>query len=202
MLFFCIFIRQTEIMNRREALERVALLMGGTVIGGAAFLQGCKSTDTKSAGFSITADQLAFLDEVAETIIPATSTPGAKAAKVGAFMQVMVTDCYDQKDQQVFVSGITEIDNASKKTFNKGFMEVTPEERTSLLNGINKELKAYNDSKKDGDPNHYFGLMKQLTLLGFFTSEVGATQALRYLAVPGKYEGCIPYAKGDKAWAS
>jgi hypothetical protein len=202
MLFFCIFIRQTEIMNRREALERVALLMGGTVIGGAAFLQGCKSTDTKSAGFSITADQLAFLDEVAETIIPATSTPGAKAAKVGAFMQVMVTDCYDQKDQQVFVSGITEIDNASKKTFNKGFMEVTPEERTSLLNGINKELKAYNDSKKDGDPNHYFGLMKQLTLLGFFTSEVGATQALRYVAVPGKYEGCIPYAKGDKAWAS
>jgi hypothetical protein len=202
MLFFCIFNRQTEIMNRREALERVALLMGGTVIGGAAFLQGCKSTDTKAAGFSITADQLAFLDEVAETIIPATSTPGAKAAKVGAFMQVMVTDCYDQKDQQVFVSGITEIDNASKKTFSKGFMEVTPEDRTSLLNGINKELKAYNDSKKDGDPNHYFGLMKQLTLLGFFTSEVGATQALRYVAVPGKYEGCIPYAKGDKAWAS
>jgi hypothetical protein len=117
-------------------------------------------------------------------------------------MQVMVTDCYDQKDQQVFVSGITEIDNASKKTFSKGFMEVTPEERTSLLNGINKELKAYNDAKKDGDPNHYFGLMKQLTLLGFFTSEVGATQALRYVAVPGKYEGCIPYAKGDKAWAS
>ena len=202
MLFFCIFNRQTENMNRREALERVALLMGGTVIGGAAFLQGCKSTDTKTAGFSLTADQLAFLDEVAETIIPATSTPGAKAAKVGAFMQVMVTDCYDQKDQQVFVSGITEIDNASKKTFSKGFMEVTPEERTSLLNGINKELKEYNDSKKDGDPNHYFGLMKQLTLLGFFTSEVGATQALRYVAVPGKYEGCIPYTKGDKAWAS
>jgi hypothetical protein len=202
MLFFCIFNRQTENMNRREALERVALLMGGTVIGGAAFLQGCKSTDTKTAGFSLTADQLAFLDEVAETIIPATSTPGAKAAKVGAFMQVMVTDCYDQKDQQVFVSGITEIDNASKKTFSKGFMEITAEERTSLLNGINKELKAYNESKKEGDPNHYFGLMKQLTLLGFFTSEVGATQALRYVAVPGKYEGCIPYAKGDKAWAS
>ncbi|MFM1963632.1 MAG: hypothetical protein RLZZ172_2477 [Bacteroidota bacterium] len=189
-------------MNRREALERVALLMGGTVIGGAAFLQGCKSTDTKTAGFSLTADQLAFLDEVAETIIPATSTPGAKAAKVGAFMQVMVTDCYDQKDQQVFVSGITEIDNASKKTFSKGFMEITAEERTSLLNGINKELKTYNESKKEGDSNHYFGLMKQLTLLGFFTSEVGATQALRYVAVPGKYEGCIPYAKGDKAWAS
>jgi hypothetical protein len=189
-------------MNRREALERVALLMGGTVIGGAAFLQGCKSSDNKAIGFSLSADQVAFLDEVAETIIPATSTPGAKAAKVGAFMQVMVTDCYDQKDQQVFVAGITAIDDASKKQFSKGFMEISAEERTTLLNQVNKDLKAYNDNKKDGDPNHYFGLMKQLTLLGFFTSEVGATQALRYVAVPGKYEGCIPYAKGDKAWAS
>jgi hypothetical protein len=201
-VFFCIFSKQNQIMNRREALERVALLMGGTVIGGAAFLQGCKSSDNKVAGFAMTADQVAFLDEVAETIMPATTTPGAKAAKVGAFMQVMVTDCYDQKDQQVFMNGLTEIESASKKALNKGFMEATPEERTTLLNQINKELKAYNDAKKDGDPNHYFGLMKQLTLLGFFTSEVGATQALRYVAVPGKYEGCIPYAKGDKAWAS
>jgi hypothetical protein len=67
---------------------------------------------------------------------------------------------------------------------------------------LNKELKEYNEAKKDKDPNHYFGLMKQLTLLGYFTSEIGATQALRYLAVPGKYEGCIPYNKGDKAWAT
>ena len=81
-------------MNRREALERVALLMGGTVIGGAAFLQGCKSSDNKAIGFSLSADQVAFLDEVAETIIPATSTPGAKAAKVGAFIQVMVWPLY------------------------------------------------------------------------------------------------------------
>ncbi|MEY4660897.1 MAG: hypothetical protein RLZZ42_849, partial [Bacteroidota bacterium] len=125
-------------MNRREALERVALLMGGTVIGGAAFLQGCKSSDNKAIGFSLSADQVAFLDEVAETIIPATSTPGAKAAKVGAFMQVMVTDCYDQKDQQVFVAGITAIDDASKKQFSKGFMEISAEERTTLLNQVNK----------------------------------------------------------------
>ncbi|MEY3186957.1 MAG: hypothetical protein RL675_781, partial [Bacteroidota bacterium] len=121
-------------MNRREALERVALLMGGTVIGGAVFLQGCKSSDKKVTGFSLSADQIAFLDEVAETIIPATSTPGAKAAKVGAFMQVMVTDCYDQKDQQVFVGGITAIDDASKKQFSKGFMEITAEEKNTLLN--------------------------------------------------------------------
>jgi hypothetical protein len=80
-------------------------------------------------------------------------------------------------------------------------MKATPEQRHALLSGIDKELKAYNADKKKEDPTHYFGLMKQLTLLGYFTSEIGATQALRYVAVPGRYEGCIPYKKGDRAWA-
>ncbi|MFM1794049.1 MAG: hypothetical protein RL642_434 [Bacteroidota bacterium] len=188
-------------MNRREALERVALIFGGTVIGGAAFLQGCKTGDKGAFVFSLTPEQIAFLDEVAETIIPTTNTPGAKAAKVGAFMQVMVTDCYEEKDQQIFSEGLAKVEEASKAKFSKSFMEIKPEERTSLFNEINKELKAYNDNKKEGDPNHYFAMMKQLTLLGYFTSEIGATQALRYVAVPGKYEGCIPYKKGDRAWA-
>lgn len=188
-------------MNRREALERVALIFGGTVIGGAAFLQGCKSSDKGAFVFSLTPEQISFLDEVAETIIPTTNTPGAKAAKVGAFMQVMVTDCYEEKDQQIFSEGLAKIDEATKAKFSKSFLEITPEERTTLFNEINAELKAYNEQKKETDPNHYFAMMKQLTLLGYFTSEIGATQALRYVAVPGKYEGCIPYKKGDRAWA-
>jgi hypothetical protein len=116
-------------------------------------------------------------------------------------MQVMVTDCYEEKDQQIFSEGLNKIDTASKSKYSKSFIEVTPEERTALFNEINKELKTYNEQKKEGDPNHYFAMMKQLTLLGYFTSEIGATQALRYVAVPGKYEGCIPYKKGDRAWA-
>ena len=146
-------------------------------------------------------DQIAFLDEVAETIIPSTDTPGAKATLVGAFMNTMVMDCYKEKDQKIFAAGITEIDNSANHMFGKGFMNITPAQRKSLLNQVNKELKAYNDSKKEDDPSHYFGMMKQLTLLGYFSSEIGATQALRYVAIPGKYEGCVPYKKGDKAWA-
>jgi hypothetical protein len=188
-------------MNRREALERVALIFGGTVIGGAAFLQGCKTSDKGAYVFSLTPEQIAFLDEVAETIIPTTNTPGAKAAKVGEFMQVMVTDCYEEKDQKVFSEGMAKVEDAAKAKFSKSFMDITPEERTTLFNEINKELKSYNEQKKENDPNHYFAMMKQLTLLGYFTSEIGATKALRYVAVPGKYEGCIPYQKGDRAWA-
>jgi len=188
-------------MNRRNALERVALIFGGTVIGGAAFLQGCKNADKGAAAFNLSKDQIAFLDEVAETIIPTTSTPGAKAAKVGEFMQVMVTDCYEPKEQQIFSEGLVKLDTQCRSKYSKNFMEITPEQRTDLLNEINKELKVYNEGKKERDPNHYFAMLKQLTLLGYFTSEIGASQALRYVAVPGKYEGCVPYKKGDRAWA-
>ena len=132
-------------MNRREALERVALIFGGTVIGGAAFLQGCKSSDKGGFVFSLTPEQIALLDEVAETIIPTTNTPGAKAAKVGEFMQVMVTDCYEEKDQQIFSEGLNKIDTASKSKYSKSFIEVTPEERTALFNEINKELKKFQE---------------------------------------------------------
>jgi hypothetical protein len=120
---------------------------------------------------------------------------------VGEFMQVMVADCYEEKDQQIFSEGLSKIDEVSKAKYSKVFMEITAEERTTLFNEINKELKAYNENKKEGDANHYFAMLKQLTLLGYFTSEIGATQALRYVAVPGRYEGCIPYQKGDRAWA-
>lgn len=194
-------------MNRRDALERVSLILGVSIIGGTTFLQGCKTGDKKNMDgsektlFSLTAEQIAFLDEIADTIIPTTDTPGAKAAKVGSFMSTMVADCYKEGDQKIFVDGIAKVDEASKKANGKGFLEASAQQRNSLLSELNKQLKAYNDSKKEGDPNHYFGMMKQLTLLGYFTSEIGATQALRYIAVPGKFQGCVPYAKGDKAWA-
>jgi Gluconate 2-dehydrogenase subunit 3 len=190
-------------MNRRDALNRVALLVGGGIVGGAAFLEGCKTADKKMAiGLPFTAENISFLDEVAETIIPTTNTPGAKAARVGAFMNTMVTDCYEEKDQKIFIDGIASIDKACEKLHNHGFMKASPEHRNEVLTLLDKEQKEYNVTKKKDDPNHYFSLMKQLTLLGYFTSEIGATQALRYVAVPGKYEGCIPYKKGDKAWAT
>lgn len=190
-------------MNRRDALSRVALLLGGTVIGAEFFLKGCTSADTKiGQSIDFTPDDIAWLDEVAETIIPATDTPGAKAAKVGTFMTVMVKDCYDEKNQKIFLEGMTKLNEASKKKYNgDGFMKITPEQRKELLNELDKEQKEYVKNKKKDDDAHYFTQMKQLTLLGYFTSKPGATEALRYVAVPGKYESCIPYKKGDKAWA-
>jgi hypothetical protein len=187
-------------MERRELLKMIALVTGGTLIGGDLLLSGCK-TNAKSEG-AFSTDDIAFLDEVAETIIPKTNTPGAKDAEVGKFMTVMVNDCYEAKDQKIFHEGLIKLDEASKKKFSSSFMKISAEQRKELLTDLDKEAKAYQKSKKENDPEHYFVMMKQLTLFGFFTSKPGATEALRYIAIPGKYEGCVPYKKGDKAWAT
>lgn len=188
-------------MNRREALNMVALLMGGTVVGGTAFLEGCKSSDTNATGIPFSKETIALLDEIAEIIIPTTDTPGAKSAQVGAFMNVMVKDCYEENDQKIFIDGIKSLNDGAAKQFGKDFMNISADQRKELLTAIDKEAAAYVKNKKKEDPNHYFTMMKQLTMLGYFTSEVGATKALRYVPIPGKYEGCIDYKKGDKAWA-
>jgi hypothetical protein len=188
-------------MNRRDAISRVALLVGGTVIGAEFFLSGCKNEEKYGSSVDFNEKDIAYLDEIAETIIPKTNTPGAKDAKVGAFMAVMVKDCYTEDQQKTFLDGMGTINEASNKKFKNGFMAITPEERKLLLIGVDQEAKDWQKSKKHEDPNHYFHLMKQLTLLGYFTSEPGATQALNYVAIPGRYDACIPYNKGDKAYA-
>ena len=110
-------------MERREAVQYISLLLGGTIVGGGAFLTGCKSDTGTKANFS--ADDIAYLDEVANTILPDTSTPGAKAAKVGAFMTVMVNDCYEEKDQKIFHEGMTKLNDLSKKMYDNSFEKLS-----------------------------------------------------------------------------
>jgi len=208
-------------MDRREAVKYISILMGSAVIGADAFLSGCKTNNAPSKVTDLTAEDIAYLNEIGETILPRTSTPGAKDANVGQFMQVMVRDCYEEADQKAFMDGLDKLNDASKKKFNNDFMAITPQQRHDLLVEVDKEAKAYGgkvsefnnkenqkekDEKAKGNKNytkqhmapHYFTMMKQLTLLGFFTSEPGMTKAVRYLPVPGRYEGCVPYKKGDK----
>ncbi|MBO3270089.1 MULTISPECIES: gluconate 2-dehydrogenase subunit 3 family protein [Hymenobacter] len=200
-------------MNRRDALGRVALLMGGAVIGGDLFLTGCSTDNSKTTAKAgpkgdqkpeevLDANQVTLLNEVGETILPATKTPGAKAANVGGFMAVMVRDCYKPEDQKIFSEGITKLNDASKQKYQKDFMGLDAGQRKEFLTALDAEQKQYAQTKTKEQPNHYFRMMKELTLLGFFTSEPGATQALRYLPVPGKYDGNVPYKKGDRAWAT
>lgn len=185
-------------MDRRELLKMVALATGGVVIGGEFFLAGCKSKDVVVAGTAFSNDNIAFLDEVAETIIPKTTTAGAKEAEVGKFMTVMVNDCYEKADQKIFHDGMKKLDEACKKMHGHSFIKAEAPHRKELLTSIDKEAKEYMKNKKKEDPNHYFFLMKQLSLLGYFTSKPGLEQNFDYQQVPGKFNGAVPYKKGDK----
>ena len=188
-------------MNRRDAVQYISLLLGGTIVGGNVFLSGCKTNTPTSMTF--TEADISLLDEIADTILPPTKTPGAKAAKVGQFMTVMVNDCYEAKDQKIFHEGMGKLNEASKNKNGKIFIESTPssEQKHVMEMQKNKDGKDQKIEKMRENPNYYFRMMKELTMLGYFTSEIGCTQARRYIEAPGKYDGNLPYKKGDKAFA-
>ncbi|GMQ26893.1 gluconate 2-dehydrogenase subunit 3 family protein [Algoriphagus sp. oki45] len=183
-------------MNRRDALKSVALMMGGTMIGATAILTGC-APENQIKDLNFSPEDLAFLDEIGETIIPTTDTPGAKATKIGEFMQMMVKDTYDAEQQQAFIDGLNTIRKEFKAEKGSDFIQASAEDRLAYLNGLQEQFKNSGEERKPIIIN----MLRDLTVLGYFTSEIGASQALRYVEVPGRYDGCIDYQKGDKAWA-
>ncbi|MEO5650859.1 MAG: gluconate 2-dehydrogenase subunit 3 family protein [Ginsengibacter sp.] len=212
-------------MKRRRFLSSMAFILPGAVVGTGVFFPSCKS-EMKEGAF--TEDDIKLLDEIGETIIPASSTsPGAKAAKIGEFMKVYVTDCYNAADRETFIEGISSFKKLSKKKYGNEFLKLTVSQKQSLLKALEKEAQEHamakhkrrsasgngdaiqtgkaefdDKNKMKENSDHYFTMIKNITLFGYFTSEPGATKALRYIQTPGYFAGDIPYKKGDKSWAS
>lgn len=219
-----------EMITRREAILRVTALLGGaTLVGGTALITGCGEDNTD---IPFTPEEIAFLDEVAETILPETSTPGAKAANTGAFMALIVMDSYKKRDRRIFRDGMEKLDKAVRKAHDVPFMQATAAQRLSVMEVLDREQKIQGDALKEDKrkraeafltdqrkeaaagadvspaptitedpPAHYFRMMKELALLGYFTSEIGYMQAQRYTESPGRFDPCVPYTPGEKAWA-
>jgi Gluconate 2-dehydrogenase subunit 3 len=233
--------QEMPLISRREAIRRVSALLGGAAfVGGNDLLAAVEKAASAVVGTPgrFSAHDVAYLDEIAETILPATKTPGAKAAKTGAFMALMVTDCYSPAEQDIFFGGMRKVDEAMRKAGNTSFMAATPEQRLAVLTTLDHEQKRVMDAREaaerkrkglspvvGGDeteakaenvpgtpvaaaeaagpePAHYFRMMKELALLGFFTSKIGCTEALRYVEAPGRFDPCIPYTPGQPAWAA
>jgi len=184
-------------MERRDALKLTATILGGSVIGAQFFLSGCVVPPKKRAEI-VTNDDVHFLDEIGETILPDTDeSPGAKAAHIGAFMKTIVNDCYSKDEALIFISGLDKIEERSIDVFRESFLSLSKEKKLNLLTQFDEEAKKGTSLEKP----HFFTMLKELTVWGYFTSEIGATQALRYNPVPGRFEGCIPYT-GESVWIS
>ena len=190
-------------MDRRELLKMIASATGVAMVGMPAFVLGQAPVPQAAAGF--TAEDIALLDEIAESIIPRTDTPGAKDAGVGAFMARFVTDCYSAADQAAFRAGLVDLD----KRASGSFMSLSSADRLALLTKLDREAgeqarRAWvaADGSGSGSGVHPFTMIKQLVLFSFFTSKTGATEVLRYDPVPGGYDGDLPYEPGTPAWAT
>ncbi len=181
-------------MERREAIKWVASICGGSLIGAEALLAGCTS-DSEITFFSL--QEMNLLNEIGETILPETSkSRGAKTAKIADFMQKIVRDCYSKEEQEIFKSGLIEVEEKADQRFKNSFLKLSGSQRLEILTGFEEKVNAMYEN----DPPHFFMLMKQLTIWGYFTSEVGATKALRYDPIPGSYEGCLDLKPGQQAW--
>jgi gluconate 2-dehydrogenase gamma chain len=194
-------------MDRREAIKRTAWLMGGIVSAPAVMgvLNGCTAKpnlDWKPEFLS--QDHANVITQIAEIIIPKTDTPGAKDTGVPAFIDVMLRDVYAKEDQERFVNGIKALDEESVKSYGDPFNDLDADQQTELVKKIHDEAIAIENSDKKPEKRPFILMMKELTMLGFFTSEAGATEVLQYEAVPGAYKGCIPLSEAGKGrtWAT
>jgi hypothetical protein len=186
-------------MDRRKALKNVAFLLGtalsSTTIG-VLFEDFTLPESEKNQVFFSSSDE-DVLAEFADIIIPTTkSSAGAKAAGLGTFIPMMIQDCYPAEMQLLFASGLKEMEAKCISTFNKSFVSLTIEERQKIVEALRDETIASKEKKS------FFIIARDLTLLGYFSSEIGCTQAREYLPIPGRYDGDADYTPGQKAWAT
>jgi gluconate 2-dehydrogenase gamma chain len=197
-------------MNRREALKRVALLMGGTLCA-SAVLAVQKGYSTKSsAGHKpavLSPPQLAIVSAVVEIMIPRTDTPGAIDVGVPGFIDLMLKDVYTRRARERYLAGLSELDAAAQGEHGRKFIALEPTQQVALVRKLHDAAVVEERQLQRSRVRHerpFIMMTKELTLLGFFTSEVGATQILQYVAIPGSYHGCIPVeqAGNGKTWAT
>lgn len=200
-------------MNRREAIQRASMVLGYALTGPAiaGVLNGCKAVP--ELGYKpvfFTEDQAATISELAEVIIPKTKTPGAKDAGVPRFIDQMLKEIYKKEEQDEFLKGLTAFESDAQKEYGNSFFECSPEQRIAF---VKKHHDAAYSKGVDGGSSGWWNAgsggekpfilkVKELTLLGFFTSEPGATQVLQYKQVPGPFQGCVPLAEVGKTWAT
>jgi len=222
-------------MDRREAIKRVALLLGGTISAPnlAALLRAAPGGDGAPVPSLLRADQKELIATIADHIIPATDTPGARAVGVADFIDRLITESYTEDDRTHFLNELARVDALAQRVFGQPFLELGPTQQKDLLIALDQyayreapvlievpftedirdkitgpgedPLEAPVDENAAGSMERsrapFMRVMKELTLVGYYTSEVGATQELRHEPVPGRYEGCVPFSEIGRTWA-
>ena len=204
-----------ETIDRREALRRAALLLGGalaapTVAGVLAGCQAARVPDGAWAPRALSRAQAELVAAMAEHILPETDTPGARAAGVHRFIDAMLAESFPPSERERFLAGLAEVDARAGRTSGHRFLQCAPADQRALLEVLDREAFAsppvplsttWRGGTSDEPAVPFFRTMKELTLVGYYTSEIGATRELHYAPVPGRYDGCVPLAQVGRTWA-
>ncbi|MDQ3278714.1 MAG: gluconate 2-dehydrogenase subunit 3 family protein [Bacteroidota bacterium] len=171
-------------MERRRALKYLFVMAAGTAI-----LPSCKQQESKSSfllkNMKVSQDQEKTLAELAETLIPSSSTPGAKDTYAHLFALRMLDDCYEKDAQQQFANGLEGLDKMVKEKHNTTFLKATPAQRAQILTALEKKQAPESVLS-------FYKEMKNLTIKGYLTSKPVMGGLLKYELVPGRYNGATP----------
>jgi hypothetical protein len=194
-------------VTRRELLQRLSLALGGAIsapILGAA-LAGCQRRTPEAAVAApwvprtLSAEQDELVTALAEAILPATDTPGAAEAGVNKFIDLLLSDWMSSEEAARFLDGLTQLDGSCRARFGARFPELETEQQLALLRPLDEAGVAARRASEE--PLPFFATLKEMTLVGYYTSEIGMTQELRTKVYFTSYEGCLPLDPDGRAWA-
>lgn len=182
-------------VSRREAIQRVTLLVGGALVVAPAVMAACGGEAARGTTSVLSHRDRALVEAIADTLLPTTAaSPGARAAGAGAGIDLLLTDCRDADVQRRVVRGLEELRALSRARSGGDFAALAPEARERLLREVDAEAQRAGDG-------HWFALVRGLAEEAYFRSEIGMTKALRWVPVPGRWVGCVPLRPGQPAWA-
>jgi hypothetical protein len=191
-------------IDRREALRRMSALFGAAVSAPtvAGVLSGCeRMAGPDWSPQTLSPVQNRMVDTIAEIIIPATDTPGASAADVNRFIDAMVGESYPAEDRNRFLQGLRDLDARCEDDYGAPFVDCPEEQQRALVGELDDEHFGPDTPEFDRDAPPFFRMMKELVIVGYYTSEIGATEELKTNRVPGYYDGNVPYDEVGRAWA-
>jgi gluconate 2-dehydrogenase gamma chain len=193
-------------VNRRDAVKAIGVLLGTAVTPSVAraISAGYRAPAPGAPLRVLTRYQSELLATLTELIIPATDTPGARAARVDAFIDGLLADVFTAEERDRLVAGLADVDARAQAAHGATFLKTTPEQQIALLTVMQGEARAVSSqgrSRSGPQSRPFFPWLKELTLVGYYTSEIGASQELRYVHVAGRYDGDVPYRQIGRAYS-
>jgi hypothetical protein len=201
-------------LNRREALKFLGAGAAASALPPqalAAFREIHANLSQTATLRILNAHQDATLSAAAELLLPATETPGAKAARVNEFIDHILADWYSEEDRKMFLEGLADVDVRTQKLFGKDFVAAGPDQQAEVFRALGEEMALALDAVASAAPGYrgsapepgenFYAMFRELTLTGYFTSKIGAKQ-LHEETIPGRFDGCAPIAPSPQATGS